>query len=345
MITPPAILGWDIGGVNTKVARLRLPPDAAALQTNCLPYEIKNRPEALAATLIDAAASVGSQPEDLHAVTMTAELSQAFRTKGEGVAFVLDSIGNAFPGRTIYVYSVDGFVPPGQARQAPLSVGAANWAATASLVARSTGTCVLIDIGTTSADLIPVVNGKIVALGRTDPERLLSGELVYTGALRTPVEAMSRHVPLWGGSAAIAADGFAISGDVHLWLGDLPASDYTCAPPDGHPPTRQSAGERLARVVCADREMLDDAAIDDIARALAADQVQSVARALERILVRWPVISTAVVTGLGDFVAAASAAAVGLDVVPLSQQLGLASRTAPAAAVALLLWHNLEMSG
>jgi (4-(4-[2-(gamma-L-glutamylamino)ethyl]phenoxymethyl)furan-2-yl)methanamine synthase len=345
MTTPPAILGWDIGGVNTKVARLRLPPDAAALQTNCLPYEIKNRPEALVATLIDAAASVGGQPEDLHAVTMTAELSQAFRTKGEGVAFVLDSIGSAFPRRTIYVYSVDGFVPTDQARRAPLSVGAANWAATASLVARSKGTCVLIDIGTTSADLIPVVNGEIVALGRTDPERLLSGELVYTGALRTPVEAMSRHVPLWGGSAGIAADGFAISGDVHLWLGDLPASDYTCAPPDGQAPTRQSAGERLARVVCADRDMLDDAAIDDIARALAADQVQSVVGALEGILARWPVISTAVVTGLGDFVAAAAATAVGLDVMPLSKQLGFASRTAPAAAVALLLWDHLEMSG
>src|SRR5215203_5304082 len=123
MTTPPAILGWDIGGVNTKVARLRLPPDTAALQTNCLPYEIKNRPEALAATLIQAATSVGSQPEDLHAVTMTAELSQAFHTKGEGVAFVLDSIGNAFPGRTIYVYSVDGFVTTDQARRAPLALG------------------------------------------------------------------------------------------------------------------------------------------------------------------------------------------------------------------------------
>lgn len=345
MTTPPAILGWDIGGVNTKVARLRPPLDTAALQTNCLPYEIKGRPDALAATLMRAAASVGSQCEDLHAVTMTAELSQAFHTKGEGVGFILDSIGSAFPERTIYVYSVDGFVRTDQARRAPLSVGAANWAATATLVARSTPTCVVIDIGTTSADLIPVVNGRVVALGRTDPERLLSGELVYTGALRTPVEAMADQVPLWGGNAGVAADGFAISGDVHLWLGELSAQDYTCAAPDGRSPTRQSAGERLARVVCADKEMLDDAAIDGIARALADAQVQRLAQALERILVRWPMISTAVVTGLGEFIAAAVATAVGLEVVSLTHQLGSASRTAPAAAVALLLWHNLEASG
>ena len=58
-------------------------------------------------------------------------------------------------------------------------------------MARSVPTCVLFDVGTTSADLIPIVNGQVVAQGRTDPERLLSGELVYTGALRTPAEAVA----------------------------------------------------------------------------------------------------------------------------------------------------------
>jgi probable H4MPT-linked C1 transfer pathway protein len=345
MSTPPAITGWDIGGVNTKVARLRRSPEAPALETTCFPYEIKRDPKTLTTTLIQAAARVGSQPEDLHAVTMTAELSQAFHSKREGVGFVLDAVERAFPHGEIHVYSLDGFLGPEEARRAPLRVGAANWAATASLVARSIPTCIVIDIGTTSADLIPVVNGEVVALGRTDPERLLSGELVYTGALRTPVEALAHCVPLWGGSAGVAADGFAITGDVHLWLGALAAHDYTCPSPDGQPPTRHSAGERLARVVCADRDMLDDAAIDGIAGALANAQVQSLARTLERILVRWPSISTAVVTGLGDFVGSAAATSVGLNVVPLSDQLGSASRMAPAAAVAWLLWHSLETVG
>src|SRR5215210_7679767 len=155
MSTPAVIMGWDIGGVNTKVVRLRPSPDAPALEATCLPYEIKRDPGALTTTLIQAAASVGSQPEDLHAVTMTAELSQAFHSKCEGVGFVLDAVDRAFPHRTIHVYSVDGFLAPEQARRAPLRVGAANWAATASLVARSTPTCIVIDVGTTSADLIP----------------------------------------------------------------------------------------------------------------------------------------------------------------------------------------------
>jgi hypothetical protein len=343
MTRPPAVLGWDIGGVNTKVARLHTGRGDPTLRSTCLPFEVKRNPAALVLSLAQAARSVGGQPGDLHAVTMTAELSQAFRTKREGVGFVLDALETAFPDSRLTVYTVDGsFVAPSRARELPLAVGAANWAATAALVSRSTPTCVLLDIGTTSADITPIVNGRVVVQGRTDPARLVSGELVYTGALRTPVEAVAHQVPLWGGSAGVAADGFAIMGDVHLWLGRLRPEDYTCPPPDGRRPTHTSAGERLARAVCGDAEMLDDAAVDAIARALARAQTDMVARALERILQRWPSIDTAVVTGLGDFIAAEAAATLGLQVVPLSDQLGEAARTAPAAAVAWLLWYSLE---
>jgi (4-(4-[2-(gamma-L-glutamylamino)ethyl]phenoxymethyl)furan-2-yl)methanamine synthase len=182
----------------------------------------------------------------------------------------------------------------------------------------------------------------VVVQGHTDPERLLSGELVYTGALRTPVEAVARQVPLWGGTAGVSADGFAVMGDAHLWLGRLRPADYTCPTSDGRPPTRDSAGDRLARVVCGDREMLDDDALHDIATALAGAQVGTVAEALGRVLQRWPLITSAVVTGLGDFIAAEAAASVGLGIVYLSDQLGDAARTAPAAAVAWLLWHSMD---
>ena len=346
MTMSPAVLGWDIGGVNTKVARLEAAPDGPVIRSACLPFELKHDTAGLTPTLTEAARAVGATTGDLHAVTMTAELSQAFRTKREGVGFVLDALQAAFPHGRLQVYTVDGrFVGPLEARALPLSVGAANWAATASLVARSVPTCILIDVGTTSADLIPIVNGQVVVQGHTDPERLLSGELVYTGALRTPAEAVAPRVPLWGGSAGVSADGFALIGDAHLWLGRLSPEDYTCRTPDGRPPTREFAGERLARTVCADRDMLDDSALDAIAGALAGAQVRAVAEALGRILERWPVITTAVVAGLGDFIAVEAAETVGLDIVRLADRLGHSARTAPAAAVAWLLWHSMESSG
>lgn len=342
----PAVLGWDIGGVNTKVVRLEGAPDDPVMHSVCLPFELEHHTAGLIATLTKAAEMVGGTLTDLHAVTMTAELSQAFRTKREGVGFVLDTLQAAFPGGKLQVYTVDGrFVEPREARTLPLAVGAANWAATAALVARSVPTCILLDVGTTSADLIPIVNGQVVVQGRTDPERLLSGELVYTGALRTPVEAVTRRVPLWGGSAGVSADGFALIGDAHLWLGRLSPEDYTCGTPDGRPPTREFAGERLARTVCADRDMLDDSALDVIAGAFADAQVHAVGEALGGILERWPVITSAVVAGLGDFIAVEAAEIAGLDIVRLADRLGPSARTAPAAAVAWLLWNSLETSG
>jgi probable H4MPT-linked C1 transfer pathway protein len=343
MTKMPAILGWDIGGVNTKVARLRSGPEGHTLRTVSLPYEVQRSPEALAQVLLAAATELGAELNDIHAVTMTAELSQAFRTKREGVGFVLDSLQNAFSDSTVYVYTVDGrFIAPADARTRPLSVGASNWAATASWVARTIPTCVLIDIGTTSSDLIPIINGQVATVGQTDPERLLSGELVYSGALRTPAEAVVQMVPLWGGQAGVAADGFALIGDAHLWRGRLSSEDYTCRAPDGRPATRAFAGERLARMVCADRDMLDDSAIDAIATALADAQVRTLVHALERVRARWPAITVAVVTGLGDFVAEDAAHRAGLATLSLAERLGPASRTAPAAAVAWLLSEWLD---
>lgn len=338
-----AYLGWDIGGVNTKAARLETESGGPIFRSLCLPYEFQREPQALGARLLSVAQQLGAAADDSHAVTMTAELSQAFRTKREGIGFILDALEAVFPPDRLHVYTVDGrFVSPREAREIPVTVAASNWAATANWVAQSVPTCVLIDIGTTSTDVIPIVGGRLAAEGRTDPERLLSGELVYTGALRTPAEAVAQRVPLWDREATVSAEGFALIGDAYLWLGRLSPADYTCPTPDGRPATREFAGERLARVVCADRDMLDDSAIDAIAAALAEAQLRAITAAIRRLCRSRPEITTAVVTGLGDFIAAEAARTAGLKVIPLAERMGDAARTAPAAAVAGLLRQSLD---
>jgi (4-(4-[2-(gamma-L-glutamylamino)ethyl]phenoxymethyl)furan-2-yl)methanamine synthase len=346
----PPILGWDIGGVNTKAARIDLPVDAAgsaapSVRTASMPFEIQRDPEALPSVLRSLATELEHAEGWPHAVTMTAELSQAFRTKRQGVAFVLGALARAFPTDPLHVYTVDGrFVTPAAAAADPLAVGASNWVATATLVARFVPDGILVDIGTTSTDIIPLERGRIAARGRTDPARLLSRELVYTGAVRTPAEALVSEVPLWGGRAAVSAEGFATIGDAHVWLGRLAPSDYTAPTADGRPATRELAGERLARVVCGDREMLDDAAIDAIARALTEAQLELVSEGIRRVRTGFPAAATAVVTGLGDFIAAEAARRAGLGVVALAERLGAAARTAPAAAVAWLLADEQAMA-
>ena len=327
----PGVIGWDIGGVNTKAVRW---PDLAV---GSAPYEIQRDPAALVPTLRDLAHGLGYEPGWSHAVTMTAELSQAFRTKREGVGFVLDAVERAFPDTAIGVYAVGGeFLSPADARERPLEVAASNWAATARLVAETAPDCLLVDIGTTSTDIIPIVGGRVVATGWTDPDRLLSGELVYTGAVRTPAEAVSGTVPLRRALCAVSAEGFALIGDAQLWCGRIRPDDYSAPTPDGRPATREFAGERLARVVCGDREMLDDADIDGIAAALVDAQARTITEAIRRVRFRHRKIGVAVVTGLGEMIAADAAGRAGLHVYRLAERLGDAARTAPAAAVACL---------
>ena len=334
----PAV-GWDIGGVNTKVAHVR---GGRVLSVLARPYEIQRDPRALVPLLRQMLIEVGGADVMPHAVTMTAELSQIFRTKREGVHFVLHAVETAFSTANINVYTVGGrFLSPADARERPLSVAAANWAATARAVAVHHPNALLVDIGTTTTDLVPIVGGELAAVGTTDPERLMSAELLYTGALRTPAEAISSYVPLGDALASVSAEGFALAGDVHVWRGDLDPADYTCPTPDGRPTTREFAGERLARVVCADRDMLDATAITRLADALARAQTLSIQTAIQRVLEPHPSIRVAVVTGLGAFLGVAAARALDLEVVPLSQELGEAgARCAPAVAVALLLEQN-----
>jgi (4-(4-[2-(gamma-L-glutamylamino)ethyl]phenoxymethyl)furan-2-yl)methanamine synthase len=242
----------------------------------------------------------------------------------------------------VRVYAIDGRWRTSQeARREPLAVAAANWAATARLVARTRPECLLIDVGSTTTDVIPIVGGEPAAIGCTDLDRLREGELVYTGALRTPAEAIASTVPVHGRSSGVSAEGFALAGDVHVWRGQLNPADYSVPTPDGRPTTRPFAGERLARFVCADREMLDESAITGIADSLWDAQVTRIRAALERVLERIPALELAVVTGLGDFLAAEAARRAGRRVTHLSHALGPAARHAPAAAVALLLAAQL----
>lgn len=332
------VIGWDIGGVNTKAARVAGDVTLAVCNE---PFEIQRAPETIASRLLAITARIGSDPSDAHAITMTAELSQFFRTKRDGVAYVLDAVANAFAGTRTHVYTVDGrFLDLPQAREVPLLVAASNWAATAALVATLAPDVILIDVGTTTTDIIPIAGGCVAAVGRTDPDRLLSGELLYLGAVRTPVEAIVHHVPLHDGRAGVSAESFALSGDVHVWRGELPAAGYTAPTPDGRPPTRDFAGERLARVVCADRELLDESDIDRIAAHVADTMVARIAASITRVHARHPHLDTAVIAGHGSFLARAAARRAGLHIASDALIATGESRAAgaePAIAVARLL--------
>jgi hypothetical protein len=328
------VTGWDIGGANLKAARF----SAEGLSVVQQPFAIWQRPDALTAALSQLANQLGPAPHA--AVTITAELSDAFRTKGEGIAFVLDAIQAALPHTELKIFGLDGqFHDPATAREQPMLVAAANWLATALLAARDFADCLLVDIGSTTTDLTPIRGGKVLAEGRNDPARLIRGELLYTGALRTPICAIVQRVPLWGRWCPVAAELFATAQDVHLLLDHLPVAQCSSPSADGRPATPEFAAERLARVVCADRELLPQAEIQALAQYIANEQVRQISVGMAQVLSGSERGSPVVAVGVGAFLAEAAAARLGLEYLrPTATTIGgEAGLAAPAVAAALLL--------
>ena len=327
----------DIGGANTKAAWL----DGKALRTASRPFEVWRDREALAAVLRDVAAEASAGPADAVAITMTAELSDAFRTKREGVAFVLDAAQEALGDRPLSVLTTAGeLVSVEAARARPWDVAAANWVATALAVAQVHPDALLVDVGSTTADIIPIADGRVAANGHNDLQRLMAGELVYTGLLRTNLAAIAPRVPVPGGWCPVSSEYFAISADVHLVLGHLAADAYDCPTPDGRPATVACARERIARLVCSDVEQLGDDDIDAISAFLHGEQLRQLAEAARRVERVLPPDAPAVLVGSGAFLGRQVAARLGRAVAdgPWSAADG---EMAPAAALAALLAARL----
>jgi probable H4MPT-linked C1 transfer pathway protein len=337
------ILGWDVGGANLKAARIggagQSEPEVVERA-----FPLWREPQRLPGALAETAGRLGEARA--MAVTMTAELADCFATKREGVAFVLGAFRSAFPGVRPWIYGVDGrFRSAEAALRRPHRVAAANWMASATLLARRFPDTILLDVGSTTTDVIPIVAGRVRARGLTDPARLRSGELVYTGALRTPVCASVRWLPLRGRRCRVAAEHFAVAADVHLWLGRIEESDYTCETPDGRGRGRQEAAARLARMVCADLELLGPDDISALAGHVAQSQVRQIASGLRQVMRRLgPACPRlAILAGQGAFLARAAAEQAGLASRSMADDFGsAAARAAPAAAVAYLLADRRE---
>jgi probable H4MPT-linked C1 transfer pathway protein len=223
------------------------------------------------------------------------------------VVAVLDAVSAAFAGRAVWTWGLDrSFHDPEHVRRRPDLAAASNWLALATVATRlaGPGNGLLVDIGSTTTDLIAFNKEEVIAPGTDDTSRLHSGALVYAGVRRTPVCALAASLPFRGRATRLCAELFATTLDVYLTLGAIADDPSDRSTADGRPATAVAARGRLARVVGADPEGFNE----DDARALsaAADEalllrLTEAAFEASRPLGGRP--SAAVVAGSGEFLA------------------------------------------
>jgi probable H4MPT-linked C1 transfer pathway protein len=292
------VVGLDIGGANLKAA------DSAG-NAITWPFAIWKTPEKLPAEIARLLARF-ARPDAI-ALTMTAELADCFQTKRQGVEAVVDAVEQAADKIPIAVWQTTGqFVAPREARETPILTAAANWHALATFVGRLAreGSALLIDVGTTTTDLIPLQNGVPVPVGRTDCERLQSGELVYSGVRRTPVCALVAAVPFRGRDCPVAAEFFATTLDVYLTLGDLPEDSHDTETANGRPATVEAALDRLARCLCCDASEFSSQDALLMSQFIARAQRRQIARGIDAVLAaQGSTPNRLLISGAGSFLA------------------------------------------
>ena len=326
------ITALDIGGANTKAVSLKIIDGLLYLDSAYSTYfPIWAKGKDNLGNQLKTCINSLSSPADLVAITMTAELSDVYNDKQAGVLHILNSVGKAFKDvETLFLTNENNLVSPEQVYSDPLKVAGANWVATAWLASKIIKNCIVVDVGSTTTDIIPIVNHQIVAKGKNDLERLQLGELIYTGALRTNLATLVNKVLINNISTRVSSELFSTTGDIHLILGNISSSDYNIDTSDGRGKSLDESYSRLARLVCSDLETINQKTLKNLAEFIYQKQISLIASGINQIInsisnnsdETYPVLSL----GFGKkFLGSSAASKLDLNVLYLENLLNLPS--------------------
>ena len=281
-------------------------------------------------------------PATHYAVTMTGEIADCFPERNDGVKHIVQSCSLATGSNDISFYSVTGcLVNAHEAVRHPLHVAASNWHALARLAGSlvPSGNSLVIDIGSTTTDIVPLSCGKPAAQGLTDWDRLACGELIYTGMERTPLPTLVDTLPYQGTMRPLAREWFATTQDAWLLLGYLKEDSQSVNTADGKPATQDAARVRMARTMLLEPSAFTLADAVEAAETIAASQTILIKNALDPIMRHLQKENYIVLSGQGEILANKVLSHMNWEpqIISLKEAYGDdVSRVAPAHAVALI---------
>lgn len=279
----PELFGWDIGGAHVKVCRMAGGEVQDVMLWACPLWQ--------GLLHLDRVLQAAQQrwPQLLHgrhAVTMTGEMVDLFADREEGVQRIAGHLAQALAPADLQFFAGDaGWCSADRAARHWEAIASANWLATARHAALACpGSGVLVDIGSTTTDLIAFRDGSVLTTSRSDADRLASGELVYQGVVRTPLCALAPRIRWRGRPLNVMNEFFATVADAYRLTGELnPAHDLHPSA-DNQAKDLPATRQRLARMIGLDAR--DGSAEDWLAFAQAwrACQVQEIGGQLQRVL-------------------------------------------------------------
>jgi (4-(4-[2-(gamma-L-glutamylamino)ethyl]phenoxymethyl)furan-2-yl)methanamine synthase len=291
------LVGWDIGGAHVKACLLRngLVHDAAQW-----PCPLWQGSEQLDSALALARRRWPELADAQHAVTMTAEMVDLFAQREDGVRAIAAQLAAAL-GQPQFFAGDAGWCSAADAAANWAQIASANWLACARHTALSlTGESgVLVDIGSTTTDLIAFAHGQVPTTSRTDAQRLARSELVYQGVVRTPLCAITQRIAWRGDELNVMNELFATSADVYRLTGELDRLHDQQPSADNAAKDLGATRARLARMIGLDaRDGSSDEWLD-FAQRWRALQVAELRGQLDRLIARQGLRTPALLVGAG----------------------------------------------
>jgi probable H4MPT-linked C1 transfer pathway protein len=336
------IIGWDVGGAHLKAACVEAGRVVDAAQWPC---ELWRGLPRLAQAFADASARWPCVLDARHVVTMTGEMADLFEDREAGVAAIVAHANAHLGDRVTFYAGARSFLDADTARRQWRHVASANWRATATVVAKTHADAIVVDVGSTTADLVPIVRGRIASRGPDDAARLAADELVYVGVVRTPLCALAARIAFAGREYNVMNELFATTADVFRLTGELRPEHDQAAAADNGGKDAASTIRRLSRMIGHDARDASEQAWRSFAREWRGALVRRVRESMDRMTVAVDLSPDAVVVGAGcgSFIAEELAATVGRRYAPFD---GIANADpdcadwvracAPCAAVAML---------
>ncbi len=287
------ILGLDIGGANTKAALLHLRDkkiDSFYSYIEYFPFwekSIKEIPEMLRRIIkkLSDKKDFNLEMIDTIAITITAELSDAFQTKREGISLILDSLIKVFNREKLrFITNTCHFINYDKAISNYKLIAGANWASTALFLGKYTPKCILIDAGSTTIDIIPILNSVAVPQGKDDISRLVNHELIYIGGLRATIPSITHHVPYKGKNVRVSFEKFALISDIHRILNNISEAEYLNDTADNRSKSIENCYARLSRIICTDIETISKEQLDLIANFIYQKQLDIISREIRAFM-------------------------------------------------------------
>ena len=341
------ILGLDIGGANIKLST----SDGQYVRT--IVFSMWSQYSELANTiskLLGEYQNSHGTPQAL-AITMTGELADCFQSKCDGVVHISNAVLEAAQGiDEIWFYKTGGdWCTARDAESQWPTLAASNWHAMAQYCGQAIpkGTHIVVDIGTTTTDIIPLSNGKVATEATDDISRLQQGQLVYCGVERTSLSSLVSDLLIDGIVTPVARELFATTLDTFLLTGEIPERPSDRNTADGHSVSKEAAHRRIARLICQCPELLSESQTQQMAQQTRNAVVQLLSSALRQVTAEMTLpVDSIIAVGQGTFLLSDIASGITIRQLHNLHPEGCdnLARIGPAFAVAVLLERHLRMN-